>query len=149
MFTQKIIRDERFSLGLEPEDDSIWLPAQLLRATSSLSTISNNEETVVNVLRLFLAVSCSPNCTLNGRLLIEILSKCSECWEHGSRAVRAASLAASSQSLRTFCGFLKDEVDDVLRNTPSGISNMSYAVAVYNEIIPVMQWLCSRLIEPM
>jgi brefeldin A-inhibited guanine nucleotide-exchange protein 3 len=120
----------------------------VLRATSS-STNGHTEDTVINVLRLFLAMTCSANCTLNGRLLIEILSRCSECWEHGSRAVKAASLAASSQALRTFCSFLKDEVDDVLRTTPSGISNMAYAVAVYNEIIPVMQWLCSRLIEPM
>jgi len=54
------------------------LPAQLLRSSTGLYSIGSgvNEDTVVNVLRLFLAMACSPTCTLNGRLLIEILSKC-------------------------------------------------------------------------
>ncbi|XP_052900381.1 brefeldin A-inhibited guanine nucleotide-exchange protein 3 [Anopheles moucheti] len=143
----RIIREERFFIGLEPEDDSLWLPAQLLRATSSLSTIAN-EDTVVNVLRLILAMACSQTCTLNGRLLIEMLSKCGECWENGSRAVKAASLAAGSQCLRTFCAFLKDEAEEIVRLDPTGIISLGMAAAVYNEVIPVMQWLCSRLVEP-
>uniref|UniRef100_A0A1S4G9F5 SEC7 domain-containing protein n=1 Tax=Anopheles gambiae TaxID=7165 RepID=A0A1S4G9F5_ANOGA len=143
----RIIRDERFFTGLEPEDDSLWLPAQLLRATSSLSSIAN-EDTVVNVLRLILAMACSQTCTLNGRLLIEMLSKCGECWENGSRAVKAASLAAGSQCLRTFCAFLKDEAEEIVRLDPTGIISLGMAAAVYNEVIPVMQWLCSRLVEP-
>lgn len=78
IFLQRVIKDERFYAGIEPEDDSLWLPAQLLRTTSSISSQNSsiNEETLVNVLRLFLAMACSPTCTLNGRLLIEILSKC-------------------------------------------------------------------------
>lgn len=75
---QRVIKDERFYVGLEPEDDSLWLPSQLLRATNGLTTICSgvNEDTIVNILRLFLAMACSPTCTLNGRLLIEILSRC-------------------------------------------------------------------------
>lgn len=71
-----------------------------------------------------------------------------ECWESGSRAVRAASLAAASQCLRTFCAFLKDETEDVMKSAPTGLITVAQASAVYNEVIPVMQWLCSRLIEP-
>lgn len=71
-----------------------------------------------------------------------------ECWESGSRAVRAASLAAASQCLRTFCAFLKDETEDVMKSAPTGLISVAQASAVYNEVIPVMQWLCSRLIEP-
>lgn len=93
-------------------------------------------------------MACSPTCTLNGRLLIEILSRCGECWENGTRAIRAASLAAASQSLRTFCNFLKDEVDDVTKTLPEGPTRLAQAAAVYNEVIPVIQWLCSRLVEP-
>ncbi|CAO1381482.1 unnamed protein product, partial [Diamesa tonsa] len=144
----RLIRDERFFIGLEPEDDSNWLPAQLLRSTSGISVSGNtNEDTVVNVLRLFLSMACSPTCTLNGRLLIEVLSRCRDCWENGSRAVKAASLAAASQCLRTFCSFLKDEAAELVLTTPPGCSIMATAT-VYNEIIPVMQWLCSKLIEP-
>lgn len=79
IFNQKrVIKDERFSVGIEPEDDSLWLPAQLLRTTSSVLVQGSwaTEETLVNILRLFLSMACSPSCTLNGRLLIEILSKC-------------------------------------------------------------------------
>ena len=145
---QRLIRDERFFIGLEPEDDSNWLPAQLLRSTSGIAVSGNtNEDTVVNVLRLFLSMACSPTCTLNGRLLIEVLSRCRDCWENGSRAVKAASLAGASQCLRTFCNFLKDEAAELVLTTPSGCSIMATAT-VYNEIIPVMQWLCSKLIEP-
>ena len=141
-----MIRDERFFIGLEPEDDSLWLPAQLLRSTSSISA-QGNEDNIVNVLRLFLSMACAPTCTLNGRLLIEVLSRCGECWENGSRAVKCASLATASQCLRTFCTFLKDEAEDLTRTALPG-SAIGLATAVYNEVIPVMQWLCSKLIEP-
>lgn len=157
MLRQRIIKDERFYAGLEPENDSVWLPAQLLRTTNSVAVHTTNafhEETLVNVLRLFLAMACSPTCTLNGRLLIEILSRCGDCWDHGSRAVKAASLAAASQCLRTMCAFLRDEAAELLNATaaPStgvaGIRSVAQASAVYNEVIPVLQWLCSRLVEP-
>lgn len=93
-------------------------------------------------------MACSPACTLNGRLLIEILSRCGECWELGSRATKAASLAAASQCLRTFCTFLIEEAEDVKKTAPVGLMTQTQATAVYNEVIPVMQWLCSRLVEP-
>lgn len=95
-------------------------------------------------------MACAPTCTLNGRLLIEILSRCSDFWEHGSRAVRAASMAAASQLLRTVCAFLNDEAAEFLSAAipPSGVTSVAQASAVYNEVIPVMQWLCSRLVEP-
>ncbi|XP_037938605.1 brefeldin A-inhibited guanine nucleotide-exchange protein 3 [Teleopsis dalmanni] len=144
----RIIKDERFYIGLEPEDDSVWLPAQLLRATNGILPTTSSEETVVNVLRIFLAMACSPACTLNGRLLIEILSRCGECWELGSRAIKAASLAAASQCLRTFCAFLIEEAEEVKKTAPAGLMTQTQASAVYNEVIPVMQWLCSRLVEP-
>ncbi|EDW86315.1 uncharacterized protein Dwil_GK15780 [Drosophila willistoni] len=144
----RVIKDERFYIGLEPEDDSVWLPSQLLRATNGILPSSSSEDTVVNVLRLFLAMACSPACTLNGRLLIEILSRCGECWEMGSRATKAASLAAASQCLRTFCAFLIEEAEEVKKTAPAGLMTQTQASAVYNEVIPVMQWLCSRLVEP-
>ena len=72
-----------------------------------------------------------------------------ECWENGSRAIKAASLAAASQCLRTFCAFLKDEAEEVMTTaSPSALYTVAQASAVYNEVIPVMQWLCSRLVEP-
>lgn len=102
----------------------------------------------MNVLRLFLSMACAPTCTLNGRLLIEVLTRCGEFWEYGTRSIKAASLASASQSLRTFCNFLKDEAEELKQTTPSGNLSMMATATVYNEVIPVMQWLCSKLIEP-
>lgn len=143
IITQRLIRDERFFIGLEPEDDNFWIPAQLLRSTNSIACTCN-EETIVNVLRLFLSMACSSNVTLNGRLLIEVLSRCGEFWEYGSRSIKASSLAAASQCLRTFCTFLKDEADEL---KTSCSSNLVATSTIYNETIPVMQWLCSKLID--
>lgn len=70
-----MMRDDRFFLTPEPEDDSTWFPAQLLVMTADMP-ITSNEENVVNMLRLFLAMACTPACTLNGRLLIDILQRC-------------------------------------------------------------------------
>lgn len=36
LLLQKILRDDRFHRGIEPEDDSLWLPSQLLCATASV-----------------------------------------------------------------------------------------------------------------
>lgn len=72
-----------------------------------------------------------------------------ECWEKGNQAVKAASLAASSQCLRSFCIFLKEECGDILKATPmtNNLMGKGYAAAVYNEVIPIMQFLTSRMNE--
>lgn len=90
---------------------------------------------------------------INSRIFVNkffvTVAYCSgDCWENGTRAIKAASLAAASQCLRTFCSFLQDEADEILKSTTPGLMNAAQATAVYNEVIPVMQWLCSRLIEP-
>lgn len=84
-------------------------------------------------------MACSPICTLNGRLLIEVLTRCGEFWEYGTRSIKAASLASASQCLRTFCTFLKDEADELKQSTPSSNQNMMATASIYNAIIPVCQ----------
>lgn len=96
-------------------------------------------------------MACSANATLNGRLLIEVLSRCHEFWEYGTRSVKASALAAASQTIRTFCSFLKDEADELMKmneRTGPGGNTLVATATIYNEVIPVMQWLCSKLIEP-
>lgn len=72
----------------------------MLRATSSVTAVagassaagakySSAQDALVNVLRVLLAMACSPSaCPLNGRIVIELLARCGECWETGCRAVR-------------------------------------------------------------
>ncbi|CAG9864816.1 unnamed protein product [Phyllotreta striolata] len=150
----KIIRDERFQCGSEPEDDSLWLPAQILQATSSLP--SQCEDTQVHVLRVILNLACSASWALNGRLVMLILGRCGEAYETGTQPIRAASQAAASQTLTAFCTFLDEECQEILqqqqKHKNSGSSaEMVYtktsAVACFNEAIPVMQYICSKLEE--
>lgn len=98
------MRDERFQAGSEPEDDSLWLPAQLLHATTSM--LSHCEDTQVHILRVVLSLACSASWALNGRLVMLLLSRCGEAYENGTQPVRAAAQAAASQTLTAFCSFL-------------------------------------------
>ncbi|KAL3272753.1 hypothetical protein HHI36_014214 [Cryptolaemus montrouzieri] len=150
----KIIRDERFQAGIEPEDDSLWLPAQLLSSTSSLLT--HCEDTQVHILRVMLNLACSASWALNGRLVMLLINRCGDAYETGTQPVRAAAQAAASQTLMAFCTFLDEECQEILqqqqKHKNSGSSaEMVYtktsAVACFNEAIPVMQYICSRLEE--
>ncbi|KAL1497847.1 hypothetical protein ABEB36_008734 [Hypothenemus hampei] len=150
----KIIRDERFQTGTEPEDDSLWLSAQLLLATASM--LSHCEDTQVHILRVVLNLACTASWALNGRLVMLLLGRCGEAYELGTQPVRAAAQAAASQTLTAFCTFLDEECQEILqqqqKHKNSGSSaEMVYtktsAVACFNEAIPVMQYICSKLEE--
>ncbi|XP_066139724.1 brefeldin A-inhibited guanine nucleotide-exchange protein 3 isoform X1 [Euwallacea fornicatus] len=150
----KIIRDERFQTGTEPEDDSLWLPAQLLLATTSM--LSHCEDTQVHILRVVLNLACTASWALNGRLVMLLLSRCGEAYELGTQPVRAAAQAAASQTLTAFCTSLDEECQDILqqqqkhKNSGSSVEMVytkTSAVACFNEAIPVMQYICSKLEE--
>ncbi|CAB3365009.1 Hypothetical predicted protein [Cloeon dipterum] len=141
---QKILRDDRFYSNYEPEDDSVWLPSQLLHCINSILTQS--DDTQVDMLKALLNMACSNYWTMNGRIIIQVLTLCSEAYESGNQAVRTAAQAATSQTLRSFCNFLEDESQE-LNKSQSNLGVLSLGVSCFNEVIPILQFICSRMEE--
>ncbi|XP_045537177.1 brefeldin A-inhibited guanine nucleotide-exchange protein 3 isoform X2 [Papilio machaon] len=140
----KILRDDRFHRGIEPEDDSLWMPSQLLCATSSV--MYHVPDTQVQIFRMYLSLALSPRRTLNGRLCVWACGRCGEA-AGAAPQVAAAARAAAAQALRAYCMQLDEECQELLsEGSPVG-RNHIVAVGCYSEVIPVIQYLCSRLSE--
>ncbi|XP_012550641.1 brefeldin A-inhibited guanine nucleotide-exchange protein 3 isoform X1 [Bombyx mori] len=140
----KILRDDRFHRGIEPEDDSLWMPSQLLCATASV--MFQQPETQVQIFRMYLSLALSPRRTLNGRLCVWACGRCGEA-AGAAPHVAAAARAAAAQALRAYCAQLDEECTELLsEGSPLG-RNHIVAVGCYSEVIPVIQYLCSRLAE--
>ncbi|CAB3234229.1 unnamed protein product [Arctia plantaginis] len=140
----KILRDDRFHRGIEPEDDSLWMPSQLLCATASV--MYHLPDTQVQIFRMYLSLALSPRRTLNGRLCVWACGRCGEA-AAGPPHVAAAARAAAAQALRAYCAQLDEECQELLsEGSPLG-RNHIVAVGCYSEVIPVIQYLCSRLSE--
>ncbi|XP_049875804.1 brefeldin A-inhibited guanine nucleotide-exchange protein 3 [Pectinophora gossypiella] len=141
----KILRDDRFHRGLEPEDDSLWTPSQLLCATASV--MNHLPDTQVQVFRLYLSLALSPRRTLNGRLCVWACGRCGEAAAAAPAPAHAAARAAAAQLLRAYCAQLDEECQELLsEGSPLG-RNHIVAVGCYSEVIPVIQYLCGRLTE--
>ncbi|KAG8035626.1 hypothetical protein G9C98_001054 [Cotesia typhae] len=141
----KILRDDRFQSPYEPEDDSLWLPAQMLHAMGSL--LSQSDDTQTDMLKVLLQVACSAYWTMNGRLIIAILTTCCDAFENGNQAVRTAAQAATSQTLRSFCLFLDEECREMDEYAKQNKNVRERGVSCFNEALPILQYICSRLDE--
>ncbi|CAG9788822.1 unnamed protein product [Diatraea saccharalis] len=140
----KMLRDDRFHRGIEPEDDSLWMPSQLFCATASV--MYHLPETQVQIFRMYLSLALSPRRTLNGRLCVWACGRCGEA-AAATAPVAAAARAAAAQALRAYCAQLDEEYQELFsEGSPLG-KNHIVAVSCYSEVIPVIQYLCSRLSE--
>ncbi|XP_072944914.1 brefeldin A-inhibited guanine nucleotide-exchange protein 3 [Epargyreus clarus] len=140
----KILRDDRFHRGIEPEDDSLWMPSQLLCATTSV--MYHFPDTQVQIFRMYLSLALSPRRTLNGRLCVWACGRCAEA-AGAAPHVAAAARAAAAQALRAYCAQLDEEYQELLSEGSPISRNYIVAVGCYSEVIPVIQYLCGRLSE--
>ncbi|XP_026321687.1 brefeldin A-inhibited guanine nucleotide-exchange protein 3 isoform X2 [Hyposmocoma kahamanoa] len=140
----KILRDDKFHRGIEPEDDSLWMPSQLLCATASV--MYHLPDTQVQIFRMYLSLALSPRRTLNGRLCVWTCGRCSEA-AGAAPHVAAAARAAAAQALRAYCAQLDEECQELLSEGSPLSRNRTMAMGCYSEVIPVIQYLCGRLTE--
>ncbi|KAF4525743.1 hypothetical protein B566_EDAN002003 [Ephemera danica] len=115
----KVLRDDRFHSHYEPEDDSLWLPSQLLHAIGSI--LSQSDDTQVDMLKVsvLLNMACTNYWTMNGRIIIQVLTLCSEAYESGNQA---------------------EESQEVNKNQPiTPMTDIAAGVACFNEVIPILQ----------
>ncbi|GBP90557.1 Brefeldin A-inhibited guanine nucleotide-exchange protein 3 [Eumeta japonica] len=140
----KILRDDRFHRGIEPEDDSLWLPSQLLCSTASV--MYHTPDTQVQIFRMYLSLALSPRRTLNGRLAVWACGRCAEA-AAAPAPVAAAARAAAAQTLRAYTAQLDEECQELLSEGATLDRNHIVAVGCYSEVIPVIQYLCGRLSE--
>ncbi|XP_014227579.1 brefeldin A-inhibited guanine nucleotide-exchange protein 3 [Trichogramma pretiosum] len=141
----RMLRDDRFQSPYEPEDDSLWLPAQMLHAMGSI--LSQPDDAQTDMLKVLLQVACCPYWTMNGRLIIATLTTCCEAFEHGNQAVKTAAQAATSQTLRSFCLFLDEECREMDENARRNKNVRERGVSCFNEALPILQYICCKLDE--
>ncbi|BES88159.1 Domain of unknown function (DUF1981) [Nesidiocoris tenuis] len=139
----RILRDDRFQTNFEPEDDSFWLPSQFLHAVSSI--MSQSDDTQVDILKVMLNIACSSYWTVNGRIIIQMLVVCCEVYDTGTEAVKTASQAAANQTLRSFCHVLDVESQEAKDHKMNEVG--SGGIDCFNELIPILQFIYSKLDE--
>lgn len=101
---QQLLREPLFHPNLESDDEQFWLPSQLTRAISSLSTYS--EETQLEGLKVLLQCTCLQKWCLSQKTVLSIVQLCLHIYAGGSTATKTAAVATASQAVQAYISFL-------------------------------------------
>nr|XP_053656343.1 brefeldin A-inhibited guanine nucleotide-exchange protein 3-like [Cherax quadricarinatus] len=90
----KLLRDTQFHSGYEEDDETVWLPCQLLSTMQSLPL--HSEDTQVELLKVLLNMCCVSGIPISGQVVTQVVGV----WWSGLCRGRSSSYAAQSVHLR-------------------------------------------------
>ncbi|XP_045615029.1 brefeldin A-inhibited guanine nucleotide-exchange protein 3 isoform X2 [Procambarus clarkii] len=155
----KLLRDTQFHSGYEEDDETVWLPCQLLGAIQSLPL--HLEDTQVELLKVLLNMSCVPGITVSGQVVTQVVGVCGLAYGRGGAALRTAAQSAASQAIAHLVKQLKEESEEqekiVINKSRNESHNINdertddddsdYIAPAYDEIVPVINFIADKLIE--
>ncbi|XP_047502292.1 brefeldin A-inhibited guanine nucleotide-exchange protein 3-like isoform X2 [Penaeus chinensis] len=156
----KLLRDTQFHSGYEEDDETTWLPSQLLAAVQSLPL--HSEDNQVELLKVLLNMSCVPGIILSGQIVTQIVGVCGLAYGRGGAPLRTAAQSAASQAISHLVKQLREEsceqenilqkklgkdVEEKNGEDENEEEESEYIAPAYDEIVPVINLIAEKLVE--
>ncbi|KAK3879353.1 hypothetical protein Pcinc_016070 [Petrolisthes cinctipes] len=152
----KLLRDTQFHSDYEEDDETTWLPSQLLAAIQSLP--SHSEDTQVELMKVLLNMSCVSSITVSGQLVTQLMGVCGRAHGRGGAALRSASQSAASQAIACLVRQLKEESEEQERflmktrsrhqeEQAAEEDDGEYIAPAFDEVVPIINFIADKLIE--
>ncbi|XP_069945766.1 brefeldin A-inhibited guanine nucleotide-exchange protein 3 [Cherax quadricarinatus] len=155
----KLLRDTQFHSGYEEDDETVWLPCQLLSTMQSLPL--HSEDTQVELLKVLLNMCCVSGITISGQVVTQVVGVCGLAYGRGGGALRTAAQSAASQAIAHLIKQLKEESEEqekILINKcregkeesydeRTDDDDTEYIAPAYDEIVPVINLIADKLVE--
>ncbi|XP_037800273.1 brefeldin A-inhibited guanine nucleotide-exchange protein 3-like [Penaeus monodon] len=156
----KLLRDTQFHSGYEEDDETTWLPSQLLAAVQSLPL--HTEDNQVELLKVLLNMSCVPGIILSGQIVTQIVGVCGLAYGRGGAPLRTAAQSAASQAISHLVKQLREEsceqenilqkklgkdAEEKIGEDENEEEESEYIAPAYDEIVPVINLIAEKLVE--
>ncbi|CAN7988152.1 unnamed protein product [Ixodes hexagonus] len=149
---QQLLREQLFNPNFESDDEQLWLPSQLMRAVSSLT--SHSEEVQVEGLKVLMQCTCLQNWCLSQSTALAIAKLCLDIYGSGSSSTRSAAVATASQTVQAYVCFLFDPSvedardDEEQKSLDEGCDTYNEGrISPFDEIVPLLSFFCDKLKE--
>ncbi|CAL4163096.1 unnamed protein product, partial [Meganyctiphanes norvegica] len=151
----KLLRDTEFHSGYEEDDETTWLPSQLLGAIQSLP--HHTHDTQVELLKAVLNMSCVSGIVVSGQIVRQVVGVCGLAYSRGGQQLRTSAQSAASQAIARLVTQLKEESqeqeqlrskDNQLQKTSQDNQDeedLDYIAPPYDEMVPVINLIADKL----